>query len=111
MKPLHTLAFVPFIFACSSDQTTGDAGPDASNDATTNDGSASDSSSDVVTNDVVTDAPSSDGGGLGQGDSCDPKNDQCMTGLKCCPGGVILQDGGGDKCLQTTDAGTCPIVP
>jgi len=100
--------------ACGGTETGIDGGTDgSSNDATGNDGAPSDASSDTPVQDVVgTDSPASDGGGLGLGAVCDPKDDQCKAGLKCCPGGTIILDGGNNyHCMMETTMGTCPIVP
>ena len=111
---LGTMAFG----ACGGTDSGVDGGTDgASNDGTASDvatdSSGPDASTDSPTQDVVNaDSPTSDGGGLGVGASCDPHDDMCMAGLKCCPGGTILFDSGPSyHCMMVTTMGTCPIVP
>jgi hypothetical protein len=90
-----------------------DAGADSSTDATTDAGNsdASDGApSDAAPNDTGVDAPT-EAGNLDAGASCNPKDDQCGPGLKCCAGGISTLDGGAGHCVVPTDAGTCPILP
>ncbi len=53
--------------------------------------------------------PTSDAG-LAAGDPCDPQNDQCPTGTKCCPVSGNVREGGAlSACL--TPKGSPPACP
>lgn len=106
MKLTFQLTILLATFVGCGGATGTDAGADGSSDATSNDSSTTDASSDSSTSDAAADAK-----GLGAGDPCDPKNDQCGAGLKCCTGGAVQLDGGVGHCTTPTDAGTCPLVP
>jgi hypothetical protein len=99
--------------ACGDDSTTtGDAGtPDGSTADSGPDATTGDAGPDGSSTDAASDAPSDAAGTLDAGDTCDPKNDQCGPGLKCCTGGSAILDGGTGHCITPTDAGTCPLVP
>ena len=115
MKASYLLA-LPLLFlvpiSCGTSTSGGDAGgSDGSTDSSTpNDGGPVDASKDGATDASSTDGGSKDGG-LGAGDPCDPNDDQCGSGLKCCGGGAQLPDANNDHCVTPTDAGTCPLVP
>jgi hypothetical protein len=118
MNKLAWLGLV-IIVACGGTNGGDDGGTDGSNnDATSNDASLYDASTkdsgagDSSATDSSTNDAASDGGGLKSGDHCDPQNDLCGAGLKCCAGGAIQLDGGKNyQCATATDAGTCPFLP
>lgn len=88
-----------------NDAGTGDAGSDAtqSKDSSSTDSSSSDSSTDVTTG---------GDGGLGVGDTCDPNNNQCQTGLLCCSEPIHGSDAAtsGYFCEKPVNKG-CPLLP
>ena len=105
--------FLLFILAaCGSGTTTGgDAGNDAGSDATqSKDSSSNDSSpSDSSTTDAANDVTSGGDGGLGVGDTCDPKNNQCAQGLLCCSEPTV-DTSTGYFCEKPVNK-SCPLFP
>jgi hypothetical protein len=88
---------------------TGDAGNDVvAKDAAPSDGAPSDA--------AATDSSSNDGattgdGGLGTGDTCDPQNNQCSSGLLCCSEPTHNGDAAtGFFCEKPINNG-CPLLP
>jgi hypothetical protein len=98
--------------ACGSSTTTGtDAGVDSGSDVVTTPDSSSDASSpNDSSSDVITKNDSAGGdGGLGAGEVCDPKNDQCNVGLLCCSEPTI--DGGTGYFCEKPVNKSCPLLP
>ncbi len=50
-------------------------------------------------------------GGLAQGAICDPQDDKCATGLKCCSEPTHMQPPSQNICVTPQTDGTCPMFP
>ena len=96
--------------ACGGTTNGGDGGPpDAAGDSTTTSDAANGTDASDASNNG--DVSTGGDGGLQVGDTCDPNNNQCASGLLCCSEPTHIPDASTAYLCEKPVNGGCPKFP